>query len=83
MVIAESLHVLRIEVSAHCGVVGAQQHLDVEREDGVHLRPGVAPDEKMRQVQTRGAAVRVLVLAGDRVVLAARIRQSSCDVVAL
>ena len=70
-------------MSARSGVVGAQQHLDVEREDGVHLRLGVVPDEQMRQVQTSGAAVRVLVLAGDHVGPEARIRHSSCGVVAL
>ena len=83
MVIVDSPHVARVEVTAHCGVVDAQQHLGVEREDGVHLRLGVVPDEKMHQVQTSGAAVRVVVLAGDRVVLEARIHHSNCDVVAL
>ena len=81
--IVDSPNVIRVEVSAHCGVVGAQQHLDVEREDGVHLRLGVVPDDQMRQVQTSGAAVCVLVLAGDRVALEARIRHPSCAVVAL
>ena len=83
MEIVDSPNVIRVEVSAHCGVVGSQQHLDVESEDGVHLRLGVVPDEQMRRVQTSGAAVRVLVLAGDRVVLEARIRHSNRGVVAL
>ena len=83
VVIVDSPHVIRVEVNAHCGVVGAQQHLDVEREDGVHLRRDVVLDEQMHQVQTSGAAVCVLVLAGDRVALEARIRHSSCAVVAL
>ena len=81
--IVDSPNVIRVEVSAHCGVVGAQQHLDVERGDGVHLRRGVVLDEQMHQVQTSGAAVRVVVLAGDRVVLEARIHHSNCDVAAL
>ena len=83
MEIVDNPNVLRVEVSARSGVVGAHQHLDVEREDGVHLRLGVVPDEQMRQVQTSGATVRVLVLAGDRVALEARIHHSSCGVVAL
>ena len=81
--IVDSPNVIRVEVSAHCGVVGSQQHLDVEREDGVHLRFGVVPGEQMRQAQTSGAAVCVLVRAGDRVALEARIRHSSCGVAAL
>ena len=76
MEIVDNPNVLRVEVSARSGVVGAHQHLDVEREDGVHLRLGVVPDDQMRQVQTSGAAVCVLVLAGDRVALEARIRHS-------
>ena len=83
MEIVDNPNVLRVEVSARSGVVGAQQHLDVEREDGVHLRLGVAPGDQMRQAQTSGAAVCVLVLAWDRVALEARIRHSSCAVVAL
>ena len=81
--IVDSPNVIRVEVSARSGVVGAQQHLDVEREDGVHLRLRVVPDEQMHQAQTSGAAVRVVVLAGDRVVLEASIHHSSCDVAAL
>jgi hypothetical protein len=83
VVIDDSLDAIRVEVSARCEVVGAQQHLDAEREDGVHLRLGVAPDESMRQIQTNGAAVRVLVLAGDRVVPEARIHHDCYDVVVL
>ena len=81
--IVDSPNVIRVEVSARSGVAGAHQHLDVEREDGVHLRLGVVPDEQMRQVQSSGAAVRVLVLAGDHVGREARIRDPSCAVVAL
>ena len=81
--IADSPRAIRIEVSAHCGEVGAQQHLGVEREVGVHLCHGVVPDEQTHQVQTSGVVVPVVVLAGDRVVLEAGIHHSNCDATAL